>query len=176
MGMTGSSVQKKVLIVEDDRSLNELLRYNLVKNGFDAQCVYDGLVAQEKLRTEVFDVVILDVMLPGVDGLRLCKSIKENQALFRTFVIVLTAKSEPEDTLYGNLMGADYYLIKPFGITRLMEIIRELVMLRESRLSVAAIITSREEKGGGTRAYAGHVTNTQGFYSQQSPFADKPPA
>ncbi|HTY45779.1 MAG TPA: response regulator [Patescibacteria group bacterium] len=123
--------EKKILVVEDDKNLNRLISYNLAKNGFKAICVYDGLVAKERLSKEVFDAVILDIMLPGIDGFRICESIKEDPAAFKTFVVVLTARAEPLDKIYGNLVGADRYLTKPFSVAKLMEIIEELVELRD---------------------------------------------
>jgi DNA-binding response OmpR family regulator len=127
---------KKIMIVEDDLGINRLIAYNLSKNGFNPECVHDGLAAQEKLAREIFDVVLLDVMLPGVDGFQICKSIKENPAAFKTFVIMLTAKAETQDKIYGSLLGADYYLTKPFSVIRLMEIVKELIGMRDKEYSV----------------------------------------
>jgi DNA-binding response OmpR family regulator len=123
--------EKRIMIVEDDLGINKLIAYNLSKNGFNVECVYDGLQAQEKLAKEVFDVVILDVMLPGIDGFHICKSIKDNPAAFKTFVVMLTAKAESQDKLYGSLVGADYYLTKPFSVTRLIEIVKESISMRD---------------------------------------------
>jgi len=121
---------KKILIVEDDRDINELIAYNLVKQGFEVTSVYDGTEAKETLQLEYFDIVILDIMLPGVDGFHICKSIKENPAAFKTFVVMLTARTESQDKIYGNLVGADCYITKPFSLNKLMGIIEELIMIR----------------------------------------------
>jgi DNA-binding response OmpR family regulator len=129
-------IEKRIMVVEDDLGISRLISYNLSKNGFNSECVYDGLEAQEKLTKEVFDLVLLDVMLPGIDGFRICKSIKENPAAFKTFVVMLTARSESQDKLYGSLVGADYYLTKPFSVTRLIEIVKELLSLRDKDYSV----------------------------------------
>jgi DNA-binding response OmpR family regulator len=123
--------EKKILVVEDDKSLNRLISYNLTKNGFKTECVYDGLSAKEKLSKEIFDIVVLDIMLPGLDGFRICEFIKEKPEAFKIFVVVLTAKAQPLDKIYGNLVGADYYLTKPFSISKLMEIIKELIAIRD---------------------------------------------
>lgn len=128
--------EKRILVVEDDRNINRLISYNLSKNGFNTECAYDGLEAQEKLSKEVFDLVILDVMLPGVDGFHICKSIKDNPSAFKTFVIILTVKAEAQDKIYGNLVGTDYYLTKPFSVAKLMQIIRELISLRDKEFLV----------------------------------------
>lgn len=128
--------EKRIMVVEDDENLNKLISYNLSKNGFKAESVYDGLAAQERLSKEIFDIVILDIMLPGVDGFRICSSIKENPAAFKTFVVMLTARVQPLDKIYGNLVGADYYLTKPFSVSKLMEIIKELISIRDKDFSV----------------------------------------
>lgn len=136
--------EKRIMVVEDDKSINRLLSYNLSKNGFDIESVYDGFEAQNRLAKEVFDIVILDIMLPGVDGFHLCKSIKENPAAFKTFVVLLTAKAESQDKIYGNLVGADYYITKPFSVAKLIEIVKELVTMRDKNYSVNTHILVRK--------------------------------
>jgi len=128
--------EKKIMVVEDDKSINRLISYNLTKNSFDSESVYNGLEAEERLEKENFDIVVLDIMLPGVDGFHICKSIKENPAAFKTFVVILTAKCEAHDKLYGALVGADYYLTKPFSVTKLMHIINELAYIQDKKFVV----------------------------------------
>jgi DNA-binding response OmpR family regulator len=130
--------EKRIMVVEDDLGISKLISYNLSKNGFNSECVYDGFEAQEKLAKEVFDVVLLDVMLPGIDGFHICKSIKDNPAAFKTFVVMLTAKAESQDKLYGSLVGADYYITKPFSVAKLMEIVKELISMRDKDYFVDA--------------------------------------
>jgi len=138
MNALTSTKEKRIMVVEDDRGINRLICYNLSKNGFNPESVYDGLEAQGRLSKEVFDVVILDIMLPGVDGFRICKTIKENPAAFKTFVVMLTARAESLDKIYGNLVGADYYLTKPFSVAKLMDIIGELIEIRDKKYVVQA--------------------------------------
>jgi len=128
--------EKRIMVVEDDENLNKLISYNLLKNGFKTECVYDGVAAKEKLAKDIFDIVILDIMLPGIDGFRICEFIKENPSAFKTFVVVLTARVEPLDKIYGNLVGADYYLTKPFSVAKLMEIVKELIAIRDKKYVV----------------------------------------
>ncbi|MDD5772344.1 MAG: response regulator [bacterium] len=116
---------KKVLVVEDDEHLNKLISYNLIVRGFNPDSAFDGLEAKEKIGKEIFDVVILDVMLPGIDGFTICRAIKENPVLSKTCVIILTARVQPLDKIYGDVIGADYYLAKPFNISELMEIVKK---------------------------------------------------
>jgi DNA-binding response OmpR family regulator len=140
--------EKRILIVEDDENLNKLISYNLSKSGFKTECVYDGITAKEKLAKDVFDVVILDIMLPGINGFRICEFIKENPAAFKTFVVVLTARAEPLNKIYGNLVGADYYISKPFSVSKLMEIIRELIVIRDKNYVVQANNVIRKSSQG----------------------------
>jgi two-component system alkaline phosphatase synthesis response regulator PhoP len=128
--------QKRILVVEDDDNLNKLIAYNLAKNGYAVESVYDGISAKEKLSKDVFDVVVLDIMLPGIDGFRICEFIKENPEAYKTFVVVLTARAEPLDKIYGNIVGTDYYLTKPFSVAKLMDIIKELIIIRDKEFSV----------------------------------------
>lgn len=128
--------EKRILVVEDDANLNRLISYNLSKNGYTVESAYDGISAKEKLSKDIFDVVVLDIMLPGIDGFRICEYIKENPAAYKTFVVVLTARAQPLDKIYGNLAGADYYLTKPFSMPKLMEIIKKLISIQDKDFSV----------------------------------------
>jgi CheY-like chemotaxis protein len=142
--------EKRIMVVEDDKSINRLISYNLSKNGFTTESVYDGLEAQNRLAKEVFDIVVLDIMLPGVDGFHICKTIKENPAAFKTFVVMLTAKAESQDIIYGNLVGADYYITKPFSVSKLMEVIKELITIRDKDYFIQnsnVIRKTTQEKG-----------------------------
>ncbi|MFA5362843.1 MAG: response regulator [Candidatus Omnitrophota bacterium] len=143
--------EKKILIVEDDKHINELISYNLSRNGFVPESVYDGFQAHDRLEKEVFDIVILDIMLPGIDGFHICRDIKKNPAAFKTFVVILTAKAESQDKIYGNLMGADHYITKPFSVAQLMDVIRELTAMRDKEFFVApvgAVNAPAHRKGG----------------------------
>jgi two-component system alkaline phosphatase synthesis response regulator PhoP len=115
---------KKILVVEDDEHLNKLISYNLIVRGFNPDSAFDGVEAKEKISREVFDVVILDIMLPGVDGFTICRAIKENPVISKTCVIILTARAQPLDKIYSEVIGADYYFTKPFNMSELMEIIK----------------------------------------------------
>ena len=136
MGTVTAKKEKRILIVEDDENLNKLISYNLSKGGYAVESVFDGISAKDKLAKDNFDVVVLDIMLPGIDGFRICEFIKENPAAYKTFVVVLTARSEPLDKIYGNIIGADYYLTKPFSVAKLMDIIKELTVIRDKDFSV----------------------------------------
>jgi len=127
-----------ILVVEDDRDINELIAYNLMKEGFAVTSVYDGLDARETLELEKFDIVILDIMLPGLGGFDICRLIRNNPKEFNTFILVVSAKVDSQDKLYAHILGADCYLTKPFSIARLIEIIKEVVFLKNKEFVVKA--------------------------------------
>lgn len=126
----------KVIIIEDDSDINELIAYNLRKEGFEVSSVHDGSEAQEVLQREHFDIVILDIMLPGIDGFELCRQLKEKQTSSRTFIVVVSAKSNTQDKLYAHILGVDYYLTKPFSIKVLNAIMQELASMLEQEFLV----------------------------------------
>ena len=126
----------KIIVVEDDKDINTLIAYNLRKNGFLVEQVFDGTQAIEKLKNEHFDIVILDIMLPGMDGFDICKELKGSGGSSRTFVIVVSAKSNPQDKLYAHILGADCYFTKPFNLASLMDVVREINTMRNKEFVV----------------------------------------
>ena len=144
-----SKPEKRILVVEDDKNINRLIAYNLSQNGFFSESVYDGIEGRDMLRNEPFDIVILDVMLPGIDGFSICKSIKENPAAFKTCVIMVTAKAESHDKLYGNILGADYYLTKPFSVVELMRIVNEVSEMSDKEF----VVSQPKIQGEGVRKH-----------------------
>ena len=119
--------KKRILIVDDEENILELLKYNLEKNGFDVTEKYNGEDALVSLEKDDFDIALLDLMLPGIDGLEILKFIRNHDRIKDTPVIMLTAKNEEIDTVLGLEMGADDYLGKPFGIHELMARIKALL-------------------------------------------------
>lgn len=109
-----------ILVVEDDEDIQQLVTYNLVKSGMQAICADNGEEALSVLDSEQVDAVILDLMLPGMDGLSICRSIRENEPTHAIPVIILTAKSEEDDIVKGLEIGADDYVTKPFSPKVLM--------------------------------------------------------
>jgi len=117
---------KKIVIVEDDKDINDLIAYNLSKEGFIVEQVFDGIKAMERIKNEVFNIVILDIMLPGIDGFDICKEIKNDPRYSRSFIVVVSAKCNEQDKLYAHLLGADCYLTKPFNLTSLLSAVNEI--------------------------------------------------
>jgi len=116
----------KILIIEDDRDLADVLAYNMRQAGYDAFVAYDGQdgVNQALLRTP--DVVVLDIMLPVLDGHEVCRRLRSDPATRDARIVMLTAKSEETDELVGFTLGADDYVTKPFSVKILLERIKAL--------------------------------------------------
>ncbi|HEV8646842.1 MAG TPA: response regulator [Burkholderiales bacterium] len=121
-------MRDRVLIVDDDEDIRKLLEEYLRKNGFDAHAVADGPAMREALAARPASLVVLDLMLPGEDGLSLCRQLR---ARSQVPVLMLTAKGDPVDRIIGLEMGADDYLAKPFDPRELVARIRSI--LRRAR-------------------------------------------
>jgi two-component system alkaline phosphatase synthesis response regulator PhoP len=117
----------KILVVEDDSSIRELLQYNLEREGFEVKTAPDGIKGLEEIETKWPDLIILDLMLPGRDGLEIVRIMKSNSQLSAIPVIMLTAKSEEIDRILGLEMGADDYVTKPFSTREVVARIRALL-------------------------------------------------
>ena len=114
----------KILVVDDEKLLVKGMKFNLENEGYQVECAYDGAAAVELARNGQFDLIILDVMMPEVDGLEACMRIRE---FSNVPIIMLTAKSEDTDKLMGFECGADDYLTKPFNILELKARVRALL-------------------------------------------------
>ena len=114
----------KILVVDDEKTLVKGIKFNLENEGYHVECAYDGAAAVELARNNKFDLLILDVMMPEVDGLEACMRIRE---FSNVPIIMLTAKSEDADKLMGFECGADDYLTKPFNILELKARVRALL-------------------------------------------------
>ncbi len=117
-------MRDRILIVDDDEDIRKLLEEYLRRNGFDAQAVADGPAMREALAAKPASLVVLDLMLPGEDGLSLCRQLR---ARSQVPVLVLTAKGDPVDRIIGLEMGADDYLAKPFDPRELLARIRSIL-------------------------------------------------
>ncbi|NLI15077.1 MAG: response regulator transcription factor [candidate division Zixibacteria bacterium] len=107
--------KENVLIVEDDRDIGELLDYNLSKEGFRTTCITKGEEAIKLAKLKPFDICLLDLMLPDIDGLEVCRALKGDSKTAEMPIIMVTAKGEESDIVVGLEMGADDYLTKPFS-------------------------------------------------------------
>ena len=119
----------KVLVIEDEPSLLETLAYNLTRQGYDVVAVADGKVGIDAARRERPDLLILDLMLPGVDGIEVCRVLRQEMSIP---ILMLTAKADEIDKIVGLEVGADDYMTKPFSMRELMA--RVKAQLRRTRL------------------------------------------
>ena len=108
---------KKVLIIEDEKSIVDIIRFNLVKEGFETDTAYEGRTGLEKALSIKPDLILLDVMLPEMDGFQVCKKVRETSTVP---IVMLTAKEEEVDKVLGLELGADDYITKPFGMRELI--------------------------------------------------------
>jgi DNA-binding response OmpR family regulator len=109
----------RVLLVEDERSIRELVSSQLTKAGYDCRAASDGHRGLELILTQHFDVVVLDLMLPGIDGMTLCRTARQESINRDAAILVLTARREESDKVLGLEAGADDYVTKPFGVREL---------------------------------------------------------
>jgi two-component system alkaline phosphatase synthesis response regulator PhoP len=120
--------KEQILVVDDEEDILELLRYNLQKEGYQVICSANGEDAVARAKADVPDVIVLDLMLPGMDGLEVCKILKNNPKTANIPIIMLTAKGEEADIVTGLELGADDYITKPFSpkivIARLRTVLR----------------------------------------------------
>lgn len=108
---------KRVLIIEDEKSIADIIRFNLVKEGFETDTAYEGRTGLEKALSIKPDLILLDVMLPEMDGFQVCKKVRETSTVP---IVMLTAKEEEVDKVLGLELGADDYITKPFGMRELI--------------------------------------------------------
>lgn len=106
---------KRILIIEDDKHISKLVKYNLEKAGFGCIVTITGEEALDILDKEPVNLIILDIMLPGMDGFEVCRQIKQDKKLSAVPIIMLTAKGEEVDRVVGFELGADDYVVKPFS-------------------------------------------------------------
>ena len=107
--------RKRIFVVEDEEEIQELIRYNLTKEGYVVFCTDSGEDALRRIPRDLPDLVVLDLMLPGVDGLEVCKALKAGAETRDIPIIILTAKSEEADIVTGLEIGSDDYITKPFS-------------------------------------------------------------
>ena len=115
----------KILIIEDEKLLADSLKMLLERKGFEVECVYDGKSGEEYAELDVYDLLILDVMMPGMDGFQVARQVRSKR--LSVPILMLTARSDLEDRITGLNAGADYYLTKPFDTRELLACINALL-------------------------------------------------
>src|SRR5207244_1089171 len=116
----------RILVIEDERGLTDVLSYNLQREGFDVLVSHDGQEGLRKAQMQLPDLIVLDLMLPGIDGLEVCRQLRAGKHTAGIPILMLTAKSEETDQIVGFTMGADDYVTKPFSVKVLLQRIRAL--------------------------------------------------
>jgi two-component system phosphate regulon response regulator PhoB len=122
--------KERVLVVEDEEDILELVRYNLGKEGYRVETVANGEDAMRSARLNPPDLVVLDLMLPGIDGLEVCRVLKNNPPTSHVPIVMLTAKGEEADIVAGLELGADDYITKPFSPRVLIARVRAVLRRR----------------------------------------------
>ena len=133
----------KVLVVEDDRSLAEVLQYNWEQNGYEVYCAHDGQDGLNQARLQLPEIIVLDVMIPVLDGLEVCKMLRANPSTNDIPIVMLTAKSEETDQLVGFSVGADDYVVKPFSVKILLQRIKTILRRQERGKNVGLEVVDR---------------------------------
>ena len=134
--------KEKILVVDDEKDIVELVQYNLEKEGYRISCAFSGEECLEFLKTELADLILLDLMLPEIDGLDVCKFLKNNPQTSHIPIIMLTAKGEETDIVLGLELGADDYITKPFKVRELLA--RVKAVLRRTKNNIPLSFKEKE--------------------------------
>src|SRR5437764_9623733 len=117
----------RVLLIEDERGLTDVLTYNLQRDGFEVTVAHDGQEGLRKAQMSLPDLIILDLMLPKLGGLEVCRELRAGDRTRSVPIVMLTAKAEETDQIVGFTMGADDYVTKPFSVKVLMQRLKALL-------------------------------------------------
>ncbi len=124
-----------ILLVEDDADIQQLVSYNLIKSGFNVTCADSGEEALQILEQEPVDLILLDLMLPGKDGMEVCTIIRDKTDIIQPPIIMLTAKSEEDDIVTGLSCGADDYVTKPFSPRVLIARVQAMLRRKQEKIT-----------------------------------------
>lgn len=134
------SPMKRILIIEDDRDIVELVRYNLVNEGFQITAALDGSTGLAAIRKSPPDLLLLDLMLPKLSGLEICREIRRDETLNRLPILMLTARGDEADRVVGLEMGADDYVTKPFSPRELVARVKALLRRAEPQEEMPRVL------------------------------------
>jgi two-component system, OmpR family, alkaline phosphatase synthesis response regulator PhoP len=137
----GNKQMQKVLVVDDEEPILELLKYNLEKSGYEVKTAIDGVKAVDIAKRFIPDLVLLDIMMPKIDGVETCRLIRELPELQKTFVVFLTARSEEYSEIAAFDVGADDYIMKPIKPRALMSRISALFRRDSKKVTPSSLIT-----------------------------------
>ncbi|HEY8889597.1 MAG TPA: response regulator transcription factor [Clostridium sp.] len=126
--------EEKILVVDDEEHIQELIKFNLEKSGYKVICADNGIDAIKLAKEQMPQIMLLDIMLPGMDGLDVCKEIRKDSNMSNMPIIMITAKGEEIDKIIGLELGADDYITKPFSVRELVARIKAI--LRRSTMQL----------------------------------------
>jgi two-component system, OmpR family, phosphate regulon response regulator PhoB len=133
----------RILIIEDERGLTQALEYNFKREGYEVALAHDGVEGLRKAQTLLPDVVILDVMLPGLSGLDVCRELRAGERTRAIPILILTARAEETDQVVGFSLGADDYVTKPFNTKVLVQRVKALQRRAEGRTEPGDVVESQ---------------------------------
>lgn len=145
-------MNQRILVIEDEMHIQELIKYNLEKNNYIVTMIGNGNEGFDQARSGNYDLILLDLMLPGMDGLDICRSLKADKKTKKIPIIMLTAKSEEFDKVLGLELGADDYITKPFSIKELIARIR-VALRRVDREEVPEAVQEAKSVGDNMLTY-----------------------
>jgi len=134
--------KEKILIVDDEKDIIELIQYNLEKEGYIVNHAFSGEQCLAYLKSELPDLILLDLMLPEINGIEVCKILKKNSTTSKIPIIMLTAKGEDIDIILGLELGADDYITKPFSLRELLARIK--TVLRRTKNNISPPLKEKE--------------------------------
>src|SRR2546421_8010676 len=137
---TTGTPRTRVLVIEDERGLTDVLSYNLQRDGYETIVAHDGQEGLRKAQTMLPDLILLDLMLPLLSGIDVCRELRARERTRDIPIIILTAKAEEMDQLVGFSMGADDYVTKPFSVKVLLQRIKALQRRREGAKDAGDIV------------------------------------
>lgn len=137
-------MSKKILIVEDEKNIVDILSFNLGREGYETVAAYDGQAGLEKARSENPDLILLDLMLPKMDGFDVCKAIRQTDQ--STPIIMLTAREEESDKVFGLELGADDYITKPFSMRELLARIKVNIRRTETLSATPSALSATDHE------------------------------
>jgi two-component system phosphate regulon response regulator PhoB len=140
--------RKRILVVEDEKDLNDLIKLNLERNGYQAFTASDGNTALEIAAREIPDLILLDLMMPGIDGTEVARRLKADPATANIPIVMLTAKSEETDVVVGLTIGADDYVTKPFSMKILLARLSTVLRRKDPATGAGSFDSSALLKAG----------------------------
>jgi len=139
-----ASAKKTILVIDDEADIREILRYNLTEEGYQVELMEDGDKALQTLHQKRPDLILLDLMLPGIPGLEFCKQVKRDPELETIPIIMITAKSSETDVIVGLELGADDYITKPFSPKEVLARVKALLRRTDENRRIGDVQSSKE--------------------------------